>query len=307
MQSTILFLEKPSISDNVSGVSNALIAIMIFSLTVPMTKMALPVFPPEIIALLRAAIAGACSFTLILSLGWRTPTLRELKGLIIGGACVSLAYPYALAHALSDWSASNMGVLLAAIPLVTAVLAACIFKEKHPLLFWVSVFAGTAVLLHFTWQKSSGSLHVSVFIMLFTAAIGYSAGGHVAKTLGGWQTICWMTALYLPISGIALVYFCTQGAFVLQVNWENIEGILAIAYLAFISQWLGFRFWYDAMTKVGIARAGQVQLLQPFFTLIFSVPLLGAHLEVNHFVYALIISVTVVFAVRYKKGEKSAQ
>ncbi len=300
MQSTILFLEKPKISENVSGVLNALIAVMIFSLTVPMTKIALVAFPPEVIALLRTAIAGTCSLTLILAFGWRMPSFRELKGLIVGGAGVALVFPYYLCMALEHWSATNMGVILAAVPLVTAAIATWMYKEKHPLFFWVSALAGTAVLMHFTWQNAIGAVHYSVIVMLLAASVGYAAGGSVAKTLGGWQTICWMTVLYLPICASALLYLSIQGTFALKVNWD-IEAILAMAYLAFISQWLGFHFWYGAMAKVGVARAGQVQLLQPFFTLLFSTPLLGIALNIEHFIYALLISVAVAFTVRFKQ------
>lgn len=286
-----------------SGTLNALIAVMLFSFTVPMTKLALHVFPAEIIALGRSAVAGTCSLVLMLSLGWRLPSRKELVGLLIGGAAVTLIFPYALSLSLGQWSVSNMGVVLAAVPLITALLAAVVFNERHPLMFWISVLFGTGVLMHFSWQRGAVGIHYSVIVMLVAAAVGYTAGGYVAKTLGGWKTICWMTVLYLPVSIVALVYIVIDGDFLLDVTFNfssNIESLLAMAYLAFVSQWLGFHFWYGAMAKVGIGKAGQVQLLQPFFTLLFSVPLLGLVLETHHFVYAGLISIAVVFSVRFK-------
>ncbi len=307
MQSTRLRLRfnlaLPRLGKNDSGFVNAFIAVILFSLTVPMTKLALTVFPAEIIALGRCLVAGICSLILILSLGWPLPNKKQWLGLMIGGAAVSLIFPYFLSLALGQWSAANMGVVLAAVPLMTALIASIVFKERHPTMFWLSVLVGTAILMDFTWGESQGGFHYSVIVMLLAAGIGYGAGGHVAKTLGGWQTICWMTVLYLPVSLGGLSFYLTQGqAITLNVTLsaESLIGIGAMLYLAFISQWLGFHFWYDAMAKVGIGKAGQVQLLQPFFTLLFSVPLLGLVLELNHFIYALLISFTVMVAVRFK-------
>ncbi len=303
---------QPWLGQNAMGFVNALVAVMLFSLTVPMTQIALTVFPAELTALLRSLGAGLCSLGLVLFLGWRLPKGQEWLGLILGGAAVTLVFPYALSLALGHWSASNTGVVLAGIPLVTALMGSLIFNEKHPKMFWLSVLLGALILMHFGYQQSTGQstgqpnggFHYSVLFMLLAAGIGYGFGGNVAKTLGGWQTICWMCVLYLPVSVLGFGYYSFQpsfnGAAIWQATW-SIEGILAMAYLALVSQWLGFHFWYDAMAKVGIGRAGQMQLLQPFFTLLFSVPLLGVALQAQHFVYAALISVAVIASLRFKK------
>jgi len=281
------------------GLINALIAVMLFSLTVPMTQLALTVFPPELVALLRSLLAGFGSLFMVMALGWRLPAKSELKGLLLGGAAVTLIFPYTLSLALGQWSASNMGVVLAAIPLITALAGTLLFNERHPKLFWLSALLGAAILMFFAYTQSSGNFHYSVLIMLVAAGVGYGYGGNVAKTLGGWQTICWMCVLYMPVSALGLAFFVSQDSFSWDFPW-SLEGILAMLYLALVSQWLGFHFWYDAMAKVGIGRAGQVQLLQPFFTLLFCAPLLGLALQASHFIFAGLISCTVILALRFK-------
>jgi len=286
------------------GLINALIAVMLFSLTVPMTQLALTVFPPELVALLRSLLAGFGSLFMVMALGWRLPAKSELKGLLLGGAAVTLIFPYTLSLALGQWSASNMGVVLAAIPLITALAGTLLFNERHPKLFWLSALLGAAILMFFAYTQSSGNFHYSVLIMLVAAGVGYGYGGNVAKTLGGWQTICWMCVLYMPVSALGLAFFVSQDSFSWDFPW-SLKGILAMLYLALVSQWLGFHFWYDAMAKVGIGRAGQVQLLQPFFTLLFCAPLLGLALQASHFIFAGLISCTVILALRFK--HKTAQ
>ncbi len=278
---------------------NGLLAVILFSLTVPMTKIALAGSSPELITLIRAFISGLASLFMAKALGWSLPNKSDSLKLVIGGVAVTCIFPYSLALGLDKWSASNMGVILAGVPLITALIAAFLFKERQSISFWVSIFMGALILMHFAQTQSDGPIHWSVFVMLLAAGIGYTLGGQVAKSIGGFKTICWMTIFYLPVSFLGLLYKGSEVLSLFQHGSTNV--IFALAYLALISQWLGFHFWYGAMAKVGIAKAGQIQLLQPFFTLLFSVPLLGLVLESEHFVYATLITLTVVVAVRFKK------
>ena len=47
------------------------------------------------------------------------------------------------------------------------------------------------------------------------------------------------------------------------------------AYVSLVSAFLAFFAWYHGLAIGGVARVGQVQLLQPFFTLAFAAAFLG--------------------------------
>ena len=51
------------------------------------------------------------------------------------------------------------------------------------------------------------------------------------------------------------------------------------AYVAVFSQFLGFQAWYRGLAIGGIARVGQLQLLQVFLTLFASALLLGEKVD----------------------------
>ncbi|MEO6855826.1 MAG: DMT family transporter, partial [Rhodoferax sp.] len=53
----------------------------------------------------------------------------------------------------------------------------------------------------------------------------------------------------------------------------------AFAYLAVFSQWLGFFAWYRGLALGGTLRVSQVQLVQPFVSMLCAVPLLGETLD----------------------------
>ena len=287
-----------AVSHNAMAGLSALFAVVLFSLTVPMSQVAMAVFTPEFIAFFRAGIAGLGSVCLMLFFKWELPNKQHFLKLAVAGAAVTLLFPYFLVKALSAFSPQDMGVMLAGIPLITALIAVFIFTEKTNKVFWISLVSGTGLLLHFSYSQSNNGFNVYAALMLLMAGLGYSLGGQVAKSIGGFRTICWMCIFYLPVSLFGLGYEAIEN--IHGFSYVYHKELLALLYLALLSQWIGFHFWYGAMAKIGIARAGQVQLLQPFFTVFFCVPLLGSALENQHLIYAGLITLTVAVTMKYR-------
>ena len=71
-----------------------------------------------------------------------------------------------------------------------------------------------------------------------------------------------------------------------QAHWPSATVVSACAYLAFGSMFLGFFAWYRGLAVGGIARVGQVQLLQPFLTVVAAAVLFGESVEPSTFVFA---------------------
>jgi drug/metabolite transporter (DMT)-like permease len=65
-----------------------------------------------------------------------------------------------------------------------------------------------------------------------------------------------------------------------------------------VSQFLGFFPWYKGLALGGVARVGQLQLLQPFLTLAASWALLGEQLTVPMLVFAAAVVATVAIGRR---------
>ena len=64
------------------------------------------------------------------------------------------------------------------------------------------------------------------------------------------------------------------------------------AYVSLFSMWIGFFAWYRALA-LGAVRVSQIQLIQPFLSLLFAVPLLGERLDTVTVVFALAVIATV--------------
>jgi drug/metabolite transporter (DMT)-like permease len=61
---------------------------------------------------------------------------------------------------------------------------------------------------------------------------------------------------------------------------------------------LGFFFWYEGLAIGGIARVSQVQLIQPFCTLIAASILLGDSLTLMNIIFAVLVVSTVMLGKR---------
>ena len=67
----------------------------------------------------------------------------------------------------------------------------------------------------------------------------------------------------------------------------------AFAYVAVFSMWLGFFAWYRGLALGGAVRVSQVQLVQPFLSLLFAIPLLGEKIDAMTLGFGLAVIATV--------------
>ncbi|MDP9366341.1 MAG: DMT family transporter, partial [Chloroflexota bacterium] len=101
-------------------------------------------------------------------------------------------------------------------------------------------------------------------------ALGYAEGGRLARELGGWRVICWALVFAAPLlAPPVLLVAARDGLDAGREAW------LGFAYVSLVSMFLGFFAWYRGLALGGVARVGQVQLLQPVLTLGWAALLLG--------------------------------
>ena len=67
----------------------------------------------------------------------------------------------------------------------------------------------------------------------------------------------------------------------------------SLLYLCVFSQLIGFFFWYRGLALGGIAKVGQIQLLQPFFTLVIASILLSEPIGLTAVIFATAICLVV--------------
>jgi drug/metabolite transporter (DMT)-like permease len=119
-------------------------------------------------------------------------------------------------------------------------------------------------------------------------AIGYVAGGRLSRTMGGVNTILWSLVLALPLTLPVAAWLAVAAPMHAGATaWG------AFAYITLISQIAGFFAWYNGLALGGIARVGQVQLLQAFFTIAAASWLFGEQVESSTWLAAAAVVATI--------------
>lgn len=270
------------------GLALGLAGVVAFSGTVPATVLALEAFSAGFVALGRAALAGLVAAALLLVFRQRRPTRKELKGLAAVAVGVVFGFPLLMTWALQTVDPAHGSVVLGVLPLATAACGALLQRERPSLAFWLTAAAGSATVVAFALWDGGGALawgDLALLAAIALAALGYAEGARVSAGLGGWQTICWALVLSLPLL-LPLAALDLLRAGLPAPGPAAWSGFL---YVALVSQLAGFFAWYRGLALGGVARVSQLQLLQPFLTLVFVWLALGRALDATTLAFAALV------------------
>jgi drug/metabolite transporter (DMT)-like permease len=264
------------------------IGVLIFSVTMPMTKIAMAgdVLSPWFVWAGRAVLAATASIAYLLAT--RAPMPPRRAWLPLAGATTGIVFGWPLLNtlALQTVSSSHAAVVNGILPLSTAVIGSWLNRESLSRRFWWCAVAGTALVCGYAWIRAQGELHSADALMLVgvvLGGLGYASGAIATLYMTGPQAISWALILGLP-GTVALAGWSAPA----HPESASISAWFAFAYLGLMSQWIGFFFWYRGLALGGIARVSQVQLMQLFFTLAFAALLLRESIEPAMFVVAFL-------------------
>jgi drug/metabolite transporter (DMT)-like permease len=282
------------LSDENKGFIYGFVGIIIFSITPTATKIALGAnnnqLSAEFITFGRSALAGILSLAYLFLSKKKIPKLKYLFNFSIIALCITIIFPLTLSLGLIYSTSIHAGVILAFLPLATAILASFYFKQKASLGFWVCAFIGCILIVIYILihgHEENKKLELSYSDILFciaviVAAIGYNFGAKLTKIMVSADVISWALVLALPFHfGLAIYYFPK-----IEINIISLLGFL---YVAIFSQWIGFFAWYKGLDIGGAVRVSQIQLLMPFFTFAFSIYLLGETLDFLTIIFSIVI------------------
>jgi drug/metabolite transporter (DMT)-like permease len=273
-----------------------LLGVALFALTLPMTRLAVgpaqaPQLAPLFVTAGRAVVAAGCSVLYLLWLRAPRPTGAQWRWLALSGAGTVIGFPLCLALALREVPAVHGAVVTGVLPLGTAVAAALVLRQRPAAGFWACAGLGCALVLGYAAWRGGGAWHAADGLLLLAvacASIGYVYGARLAGQMGAQQVICWVLVLALPVTlPLALASWPAQPQAVRPPAW------LGFGYVSLFSMWIGFFAWYRALALGGTLRVSQVQLVQPFLSLLLAVPLLGESLDAVTVWFALAVIGTV--------------
>ncbi|OKO79471.1 DMT family transporter [Bradyrhizobium sp. NAS96.2] len=282
---------------SLEGWGSGLLGVIIFSGSLPATRVAVAGFSPLFLTSARAAIAALLGAVLLVVLRQPWPERRDLVSLTIVALGVVIGFPLLTALALQHITSAHSIVFIGLLPLSTAVFGVLRGGERPKPKFWLFSCVGGATVAGFA-LSNDGSASLSGDLLMVAAIVvcglGYAEGAALSRRLGGWQVISWALVLSAPV--MLLMTIMT-----LPPSWQGIgaPAWLGLAYVSIFSMLVGFVFWYRGLALGGIASVGQLQLLQPFFGLALAGLLLHEPVPWSMIAATMLVVVCVVLARRF--------
>ena len=292
------------------GLWLGVLGVTIFAMTVPMTRLAtgtteLPQLSPWFVTFGRAVLAASLSALFLLLTRSPLPRSGQLRPLLLASLGNCIGFPLMLGLALRHVTASHAAVIMALLPLGTAAMAAWLMHYRAHWGFWACAALGALLVLVFAvyrarqlgqgWTPEWADLLLIGAVL--SASLGYVAGARITPELGAERVICWVCIMALPVSlPGALLTLPVQ-----SIAWPS---WMAFTYVGVFSMWAGFFAWYRGLFLGGAMRVSQTQLLQPFLSILFAIPVLGEALDPVALGFAAAVIATVFVSRKMKVAVK---
>ena len=187
------------------GLIWAFAGVLLFSFSVPLTKVAVGGFDPFLTATGRAVIAGLLAAVLLAVRRVPPPPRPQLRPLFFTMLGAVFGWPILLALALQRMTSAHVAVIAAFMPLTTALIAVLRTHERVTWQFWAAACAGTAALVAFALSRGGGGDGDAVADGLAVCAVlasswCYVEGASITRVIPGWQVISWVVVFALPVT-----------------------------------------------------------------------------------------------------------
>lgn len=262
-----------------SGWFNGFIGVLLFSGSLPATRMAVSAFDPIFVTLARASIAGVLAFTTLLVFKERRPEKKQLGSLFVVALGCVVGFPLLSALALQHITSAHAMVFIGILPVSTTVFGIVRGGERPKPVFWLFSALGSVLVIGYALLQGITVSPIGDILMILSiilCGLGYAEGAKLTKILGGWQVISWALLMSFPIMLPLTFVFMPQ-----YFDGVPISAWGSLIYVSLFSMFIGFVFWYKGLAQGGTATIGQLQLLQPFFGLALAAGLLQEKVSVG--------------------------
>lgn len=297
---TMAELSISKVQENTAnGWLNGFIGVVLFSGSLPATRMAVFAFDPVFLTLARASIAGLLALLTLVVFKEKRPEKKQLGSLgIVAIGCV-VGFPLLSALALQHITSAHSIVFIGILPVSTAVFGIIRGGERPKPIFWLFSALGSLLVIGYALAQGLTASPLGDVLMILSVilcGLGYAEGAKLTKTLGGWQVISWALVLSSPIM-LPLAFIYMPPSF----NEVTIGAWGSLAYVSLFSMFIGFVFWYKGLAQGGTATIGQLQLLQPFFGLALAAWLLHEQVSIGMLAVTVGVILCVVGTKKFAK------
>ena len=229
------------------GWMNGLVGVVIFSGSLPATRVAVGGFTPLFLTSARAGIAASFAAILLLFFSRERPVRSDIGSLILVAIGCVIGFPLLTAIALQHITSARSIVFIGLLPLATAIFGVLRAGERPKSAFWICSIFGSLSVAGFALSRSQGASVTGDLLMIaaiVVCGLGYSEGAMLSRRLGGWQVISWALVLAFPLMlAIALATWPSR--------WDGISvaAWIGLGYVSVFSMLVGFVFFVGFFEK----------------------------------------------------------
>jgi drug/metabolite transporter (DMT)-like permease len=284
----------------VSGLTLAAVAVVMFSGTVPATRIAVATIDPIVVGVGRSVLGALIAVGYLLAMRAPWPSRRQLPSIAVIALGAAVGFGWFSAVALRTVSATHASIVVGLLPMFTAVFGVLRAGDRPRPLFWLATVTGTVIVVGYAVYgvraepPRIGDAYLVAALVL--AAAAYAEGGRLAQTMPGGQVIAWALVAALPISVPLTAVALASSPFA-----PSLASVAALGYMAVFSVFVGMVLWYRGMGLAGVARVSATQLVQPLLSVVWSWLIIGEQLRPQTIVAAMLVLVCVATAQRARK------
>jgi drug/metabolite transporter (DMT)-like permease len=223
----------------------AFVTVLLWASAFVFTKIALTYYTAEAIGVLRYVIASLLFISIGIFKKIGFPEKRDIPKFLIAGILGFTLYMITFNQASKSLTAATGSVVIASAPILTALSARIIFKEKIRLLGWIAIiveFSGILVL-----TLSNGSISVNAGILwMFGAAICISSYNLLQRSLLKKYSPLQSTAYSILAGTLFLLWYLPDAA--IQFGNAPLQQLLVMGFMGILPSALAYMLWAKALT-----------------------------------------------------------
>ena len=259
-----IILERSSMKFKDSYHPYAIITIVFWSLAYVLTRLTLQYFSSFSLGFLRYFIASCTLICIAFMTKMKFPSRRDLPWFLLAGAVGFFIYIITFNKGQESITASTASVVIATVPVITAVLARFIYSEKLSCIQWGAILIELTGVCILTLLKGIFSINIGL-LWLFLAALVLSIYNLIQRRLTKKYTALQTSSFSIFSGTLLLAVF--MPASVKEVLHVPFIQLFYVVLLGVFSSAIAYIAWSKAFSKARqTSDVSNYMFVTPFLT-----------------------------------------
>nr|UWI51602.1 DMT family transporter [Clostridioides difficile] len=251
----------------------AIITIVFWSLAYVLTRLTLQYFSAFSLGFLRYFVASCSLIIVAVIIKMKPPHKKDLLCFLASGAVGFFLYMIAFNKGQETVTASTGSVVIATVPVITALLAHFVYHEKIKRVQWVAIAIEFVGILFLTLINGVFSVNTGL-LWLLLAAFALSIYNILQRKLTKTYTALQTSTFSIFLGTILLAIFLPTS--IKEVSCAPIIQLFYIAVLGIFSSAIAYVSWSQAFAKAKqTAQVSNYMFITPFLTSILGFLIAG--------------------------------